>query len=497
MKTAIVLGIVLLAVLCIWALVDLLQTKNAVRRIYPLLGAFRTPLVDIGPKLRQYLFADDWEERPFNRNERGWVKGAATGKDPLQSFGSTYSLSESGNYLFENSMFPSESHELPDAYSPLVIGPDRPRPFVAGSLFNISAMSYGSLNKRAISALSIGASRAGCWHNTGEGGLSPYHQLGGGDVIFQMGTGKFGCRNEDASLNEAKFQALATKVQAVEIKLSQGAKPGKGGILPAEKVTAEIAAIRGVPVGKAVKSPNHHVEISDLSELLDFIARCKGLVEVPVGIKFCLGNPDDATALTVAMAKRDPQDLPDFITVDGGEGGTGAAPPALIDWTGLPVRQALPMMHSLLLRHGLRDRVRLIASGKAVTGAGVCVLMALGADFVNSARGFMLTLGCIQSMRCHSDSCPTGIATHEPWRMRGLVVERGASNVKNYVEAIHHEVAMVCRSLGLTDPRQIRPHHLRFVKSDGTAIPLEQHLDALMDRHGVPAIASSWAYPST
>ncbi len=457
--------------------IDISQTKDTVRRNYPVIGRFRTLFSKLGEFFRQYFFALDREEMPFNRAEREWVNEVCKHGSDVVPFGSTKLMSP-GTPIFANGLFPQldgEHQRLP----PLVIGPDTPHPYAPTSLFNISAMSYGSLSKPAIRALSQGAAMAGCYLNTGEGGVSPYHLEGDCHIVYQLGTAKFGARNDDATLNEEKLRKVCENpnIKMVEIKLSQGAKPGKGGILPAEKVNAEIAEIRGIPEGKAAISPNRHVDASDVETLLDLIAQVRRVSERPTGIKFCVGNTLPIIDLLKAIKARGAASAPDYIVVDGGDGGTGAAPLPLIDNTGLTVRESLPLMDDLLKEHGLRDRIALIASGKLITSADVAWAFCAGADFVNAARGFMFALGCIQALKCDQNTCPTGITTHNPRLQRGLDPTNKAQRVKKYVQSIQKEVEMIAHSCGVNCPRGLSREHLLIIQPSGRSKPFDKVWD--------------------
>jgi glutamate synthase domain-containing protein 2 len=345
-------------------------------------------------------------------------------------------------------------------------------------------MSFGALSKRAVQALSHGAARAGCWLDTGEGGLSPYHLEGGCDIVLQIGTAKYGVRNADGSLSEARLRELAAlpQVRMFELKLGQGAKPGKGGILPAAKVTAEIAAIRGIPAGEDSISPNRHPEIRNTDELLDMLERIRAVTGKPAGIKLVLGDFDWLDELCGRIQQRGERCAPDFITLDGGDGGTGAAPETLLDNMGLPLRESLPVLVDKLAAHGLRERVRVIAAGKLITPAAVAWALCLGADYVNSARGFLFALGCIQALQCNRNTCPTGITTQDPRLQRGLDVELKAERVHHYVRNMLREVEVVAHSCGVAEPRLLQRHHARVVTAHGASV----RLDALFP----PAVAA-------
>jgi glutamate synthase domain-containing protein 2 len=349
---------------------------------------------------------------------------------------------------------------------------------LAPSFFNISGMSYGAISRPAVEALSRGAKEAGVWLNTGEGGLSPFHLEGGCDIVFQIGTAKYGVRDCDGNLSDEKLSEVAAheQVRMFEIKLSQGAKPGKGGILPAEKISDEIARIRGIAKGKDSQSPNRHKEIRSFDDLLDMIVRVRRVTGKPVGIKTVVGSEEVMRDLFDAIVARSEDCAPDFITIDGGEGGTGAAPMPLIDLVGMSVREAIPMVANLRDERGLKSRIRLIASGKLVNPGDVAWALAAGADFITSARGFMFSLGCIQALKCNKNTCPTGITTHDPRFQKGLVVERKYRRVARYAREIIHEVETIAHSVGVSEPRQMRRRHVRLMQSDGRSVPMNEIL---------------------
>jgi glutamate synthase domain-containing protein 2 len=453
--------------------VDIVQRKNAIRHNYPLIGRLRYLLIHLGTFLRQYLFAMDREERPFNRAQRDAIDHASRLRDNTIGFGSTRPLEEEGQILFANAGFASMSEEAKTA-DPVEIGPDCRQPYRAPSFFNISAMSYGAISKPAVLALSNGAAQAGCWLNTGEGGLAPYHLDGGCDIVFQIGTAKYGVRDSKGALDMDLLKKVAghDQVKMIEVKLAQGAKPGKGGILPGGKVTEEIAKIRQIPVGQDSISPNRHPEISNIPELLDFLARIREETGKPTGFKTVVGDPDWLDALCEEMRKR-PDHAPDFITVDSADGGSGAAPQPLADYVGLLVRESLPLTVDALKRAQLRDRVRVIASGKLITASPVAWALAAGADFVNSARGFMFAIGCIQAMRCHLNTCPTGVTTHSKRRQAALDPEEKAVRVANYVNTIREEVGIIAHSCGVPDPRHLERRHIRVTTETGRTVAFD------------------------
>jgi len=469
-----------LGVLTVFAMyiADSTQSKDAVRHNYPVVGRFRELFTRLGEFFRQYFFALDREEMPFNRAERDWIYKSAKGKNNTLPFGSTRNLNLVGTPIFVNCAFPRLDEEASDP-PPVEFGPYTPNPYLASSIINVSAMSYGSLSKPAVQALSRGAGLARCYMNTGEGGLAPYHLEGGCDIVFQMGTAKYGVRNKGGGLDDSKLAAIAEKpqVKMIEVKLAQGAKPGKGGILPAAKVNREIAKIRGIPAGKASISPNRHPEIDNVEELLDFVAHVRAVSKLPTGFKTVLGAYGWLDQLCDAIERRGIETAPDFITLDSGDGGTGAAPMSLMDNVGLPLKQALPMLVHILERRGLRDRIKIIASGKLVTPAEVAWAYCAGADVVNTARGFMFSIGCIQALRCHTNNCPTGVTTHKKNLQGGLDPKSKSQRVASYVEKMRKDVGMIAHSCGAAHARNLKKRHVRIVQDDGISIPLDELLE--------------------
>ena len=411
---------------------------------------------------------------PFNRAERDWINRVSKTGSETTPFGSTRRLTP-GSVIFANGMFPKieGEHEL---HVPKLIGAGARVPYQPKSYFNISAMSYGSLSRPAVRALSYGAAMGGCWLNTGEGGVSPYHLEGKCDIVYQLGTAKFGARNEDGSLNEDKLRAICENpnIKMIELKLSQGAKPGKGGILPAAKVTQEIAKIRGIQAGKSAISPNRHIEASNSEELLDLIAKVREVSGRPTGIKMVIGDAAPLQDFIKAIKKRGAESAPDFITLDSGDGGTGAAPMPLIDNMGLTIRESLPLTVDALNAAGLRERIRIIATGKLVTPAEVAWAFCAGADFVSSARGFMFALGCIQAMKCNKNTCPTGITTHNKRFQRGLNPQNKAVRVSKFIKTMRYEVEMIAHSCGANYPNMLTRDHALVVRPNGRSQPLSE-----------------------
>ncbi|WP_204114999.1 FMN-binding glutamate synthase family protein [Shimia biformata] len=470
----VIFGLIALGVLVMFV-ADRLQTGDAIRRNYPVIGRFRHIFTALGEFFRQYFFAMDREELPFNRAQRDWVNRASAGKSNTIAFGSTRSLEVVGTPIFVNDPFPPLDDEFAST-EPMLIGPGARHPYLAPSFFNISGMSFGAISKPAVIALSRGAAQAGIWLNTGEGGLSPFHLEGGCDLVYQIGTAKFGVRDANGELSDEKLREVAAikAVRMFEIKMSQGAKPGKGGILPGSKVNAEIAAIRGLEVGQDGISPNRHKEIENYDDLLDMIARIREVTGKPVGIKTVVGTEETFREFFETIARRGRDSAPDFITIDGGEGGTGAAPMPLMDLVGMPVREALPLVVNLRDEFGLKERIRMIAGAKLVNPGDVAWALAAGADFVVSARGFMFALGCIQALKCNKNTCPTGITTHDPSLQKGLVASVKEKRVANYAKAIIKEVETIAHSVGVSEPRQMRRRHVRLVQPNGRSVPMNK-----------------------
>ena len=470
-----ILLVLLLISIAVLYVVDRCQTSQAIRRNYPVIGRFRYLFEHLGEFFRQYFFAMDREELPFNRAQRSWCYRAAKNVDNTTAFGSTRDLRRQGAIFFVNCPYPtlSEHAVLPKQ---VTIGEACAKPYLASSIINISGMSYGAISKPAVTALSNGARMAGCWLNTGEGGLSPYHLDGGADIVFQIGTAKNGVRDLDGNLSEDKLREVAAheQVRMFELKLSQGAKPGKGGILPGEKVTQEIAQIRNVRVGEDAISPNRHPDIDNNEELLDMIGRIRSITGKPVGFKCVLGAYGWLDSLFDEIHRRGVDSAPDFITLDSADGGTGAAPLSLIDDMGLPLRESLPMLVDKLIEYDLRDRIKVVASGKLITPTEVAWALCIGADFIVSARGFMFALGCIQALQCNKNTCPTGITTHNLKLQRGLVPEDKAQRVANYCRNLQYEVGIIAHSCGVPSPRSLQRFHARMVMDNGKSIPLNE-----------------------
>ena len=450
---------------------DLRQTRHAILRNYPVIGHLRFLFEFIRPEIRQYFIESDSEAAPFSRAQRSLVYQRAKGQPDNQPFGTHLDVGKQGYEWINHSMSPTQlaTHDFriwiggrPDTSGASPAAPERPctQPYQA-SVFNISALSFGSLSANAILALNKGAQMGGFAHDTGEGSISTHHRANGGDLIWEIGSGYFGCRNDDGSFNADRFaaNALDPQVKLIEIKMSQGAKPGHGGILPGPKVTAEIAAARGVPVGKDCISPSSHSAFTTPVEMMHFIAQLRQLSGgKPVGFKLCIGHPWEWFAIVKAMLAT--QITPDFIVVDGAEGGTGAAPVEFSDHVGAPLQEGLQLVHNTLIGVNLRSRVSIGAAGKVVSAFDLVRLMALGADWCNAGRGFMMALGCIQAQSCHTGKCPTGVTTQDPQRQQALVVPDKAERVRNFHHSTLHALQELVQAAGLQHPSEFSAHHI-------------------------------------
>lgn len=446
---------------------DVRQTRHAILRNYPVIGHIRFMLEYVRPEVRQYFIESDSEAAPFSRAQRSLVYQRAKGEPDNRPFGTHLDVGAQGYEWVNHSMAPTHlaSHDFrvwiggsPDAPSPSVSPCTQP---YHASVFNISAMSFGALSANAVLALNKGAQLGGFAHDTGEGSISQHHRVHGGDLIWEIGSGYFGCRNDDGSFSPERFAANAQdpQVKMIELKLSQGAKPGHGGVLPAAKVTIEIAAARGVPVGKDCISPSRHSAFSNPVEMMQFIARLRELSGgKPTGFKFCLGHPWEWFAIVKAMLVTGI--TPDFIVVDGAEGGTGAAPVEFSDHVGAPLQEGLLLVHNTLVGVNLRERVRIGCAGKVITAFDIARMMALGADWCNAGRGFMMALGCIQAQSCHTGHCPTGVTTQDAQRQQALVVPDKASRVAQFHRSTLHALQELVQAAGLQHPKDITAHHI-------------------------------------
>lgn len=437
---------------------DCFQTSHAILRTYPLLGHGRFLAERIRPEIQQYFVESETNGKPFSRETRATVYSRAKGQEDKLPFGTQLDVYADGHEFLTHSLFPEA---VPITEPRVLVGSAACLQPYAASLLNISAMSYGALSDAAVTALSRGAAAGGFAHNTGEGGVSPYHLAGGADLIWQIGTGYFGCRTLDGRFDPDRFstQAAAPTVKMIEIKLSQGAKPAHGGILPAAKLTVEIAGIRGVEVGQDVISPSSHSAFHSPEGLLGFIAQLRELSGgKPVGFKLCVGDRSEVADLVAAMVSTGI--VPDFITVDGAEGGTGAAPPELSDYVGMPLREGLDVVNRALIDAGVRDDIRLIAAGKIATGFDMARCFALGADLCYSARAMMLSLGCIQARRCHTNECPVGVATQDPARSKALVVPDKAKRVEYFHRATVENFLELVGAAGCQNPSELALRHI-------------------------------------
>jgi len=457
-------------ILLIFALRDIFQKKHTIQHNFPLLGHFRYMIEQIGPELRQYIVANNREELPFNRRQRSWIYASAKKENNYQGFGSDQDMNEAGFVFIKPAMLPyklplTHPHHAANGKNPnhytipsaKVIGAyhNRKRPYRPHSVVNVSAMSYGSLSARAIESLNKGSLQFGNYHNTGEGGLSPYHRFGA-DVVFNMGTSYFGVRDHEGNFVMEKLVKMTQNnpfVRMIELKLSQGAKPGKGGVLPGSKITAEIAEIRQVPMGKDVVSPPYHSMFSDIRGMVDFIEQMAEATGLPVGIKAAIGKTDmweQLADLMVATGKG-----PDFITIDGGEGGTGAAPPSFADHVALPLVYGFSTVYKIFQARNLTDKITFIASGKLGLPAQAIMAFSMGADIINVAREAMMSIGCIQAQACHTNHCPTGITTNNKWLEAGLDPTLKSERFHNYMKTLAKEIIEITNAAGYEHPCQL------------------------------------------
>jgi glutamate synthase domain-containing protein 2 len=475
---------------------DFFQPRHTLRRNYPLIARIRWLFEDLRPYLRSYIVESDLDGRPFNHDQRALIYARAKGELDAHPFGTELDVYSDEYEWLAHSIAPNAA--APDQWRVKVGGPQCAKPYDA-SLLNISAMSFGSLSAAAVLALNKGAAAGGFYHDTGEGGLSRYHREHGGDLVWEIGSGYFGCNDGKGVFDPARFsdKVQTDQVRMIEIKLSQGAKPGHGGVLPAAKVTAEIAETRGVPMGVDCISPAAHSTFSTPIELVEWAARLRDLAGgKPVGIKLCVGQPHELFAVMKAM--RETGVRLDYIVIDGAEGGTGAAPVELSNSVGMPLREGLIMARDALVGCSLKTDVRLAAAGKIHSGAGMAMAMGLGADWCNAARGFMFALGCVQSMRCHTDTCPTGVTTQDPTRQRGLVVEDKAARVASFHRHTLMGLREIVVAMGLDDPWSIRPNDIRERVSSALARSMDRIHPGLEDGEllaepGATPYALAWA----
>lgn len=482
--------------LTLLGLYDLIQTRHTLWRNFPILGRLRWIAEAMRPFFRAYAVESETEGRPFNHEERAMVYRRAKNVSSVEPFGSHLDIDSPPYEWLSHSV--AAIHPEDDNPRVLIGAPGTAQPYSA-SVFNISAMSFGSLGAHAIEALNRGAAKGGFYHDSGEGGVSRYHKAGGGDLVWELGSGYFGCRAPDGRFDPVQFKETASldQVKMIEIKLSQGAKPGHGGVLPGAKVTPEIAEARGIPVGQTCYSPPHHTAFSSPKGLLDFIDQLRDLSGgKPVGFKLCIGNRWEFLAICKAMVETGQR--ADFIVIDGAEGGTGAAPAEFLDHVGTPLRQGLVFARNALIGCGLKQDIRLAASGKQISAFNMAASMALGADWINTARGFMFSLGCIQSLHCHKNTCPTGIATSDPGRQRGLVISDKAERVYHFHKNTIAALMEVVGAAGCQHPSELTPRHIMHRVTEDTALPAHRAYrllepGILLDRPEQTHLGIEWA----
>lgn len=474
---------------------DKIQTKHSILRNYPILGHIRYFVEYIRPEIRQYLLESDNEEAPFSRAQRSVVYQRSKNETDVMPFGTKINVMLPAHEWISHSMQPSI---IDSADFRIVVGKDSKQPYNM-SVMNISAMSFGSLSANAIRALNLGAKMGNFAQDTGEGSVSPYHRENGGDLIWEIGSGYFGCRNPDGTFSAERFAKTANEpqIKMIEIKLSQGAKPGHGGVLPAAKVTKEISETRGVPMGEDCVSPSSHSAFSTPLEFVKFIDYLKQLSNgKPVGFKFCVGHPWEWFAICKAMMELNI--YPDFIVVDGAEGGTGAAPMEFADHIGTPLQEGLLLVHNTLVGLGIRDKIKIGASGKVITAFDMARLFALGADWANLARGYLFTLGCVQALSCSTGNCPTGIATQDPERQKALVVPEKAKRVNNFHHNTLHALKEVLQAAGVKHPDELKAHHIMKRVSANEVVLLSSLLHFLEPNvllggeYNLPAFQTWW-----
>lgn len=458
------LGVAAFGALTLLGIYDVLQDSHAILRNYPVIGHMRFMFEGIRPEIRQYLIESDQDEEPFSRDKRSIVYQRAKGVEDKRPFGTRERVYDSGYEWITHSAAPK--HIKDHDFRVTIGGPDCRKPYSA-SIYNISAMSFGALSSNAILALNTGAKKGGFAHDTGEGGISRYHREGGGDIIYEIGSGYFGCRTADGRFDVEKFreQAADPQVKMIELKLSQGAKPGHGGVLPASKISPEIAEARGVPMGQDCVSPSAHPEFSTPLEMMAFIKTLRDNADgKPVGFKLCIGHRREFMCMVKAMLETGV--VPDFIVIDGKEGGTGAAPLEFANHMGMPLVEGLVFAHNTLRGAGLRDRLKIGASAKLVTSFDIAKALALGADWANSARGFMFSIGCIQAQACHTNRCPVGVATQDKLRQRALNVPEKSERVYRFHNNTLKALAEMTGAAGLSHPGDFLPHHLLMRERD-------------------------------
>jgi glutamate synthase domain-containing protein 2 len=481
-------------------LYDWFQTRFSITRNFPVAGRIRWIFYDLRPYLRAYIVEDDLHGTPYSFEARNLIHARARGETDTHPFGTERDTDGATYHWVMHSIAPERD---PDESPRVLVGNEQTRQPYSASILNISAMSFGALSANAIQALNLGAKQGGFYHDTGEGGLSDHHLAHGGDIVWELGSGYFGARDREGHFDPDMFadKASSEVVRMTEIKLSQGAKPGHGGLLPGAKVTNEIARIRNVPAHEDCLSPRGHSTFSTPLELMEFAARMRDLSGgKPVGLKLCIGQPHEPFALVKAM--RETGIYPDFIVVDGGEGGTGAAPLELSDWVGMPLSEGLVLMRNALVGAGVKDKVRLAASGKVYSGMGLAMNLAQGADWCNAARAFMMSVGCIQSQRCHLGTCPTGVATQDPWRQRGLVPEVQGERAARFHAKTLSALSEIVAATGLKHPRDLQPHHIMHRAGPEKAVTMDRiHTflpeGILLEEPGETIYADWWAAART
>jgi len=472
----------ILIIFLIVLLYDLFQKEHAIIRNFPIVGHFRYWIETIGPEIRQYIVANDKEEMPFNRSERSWIYATAKQEKNTFGLGTTEQLYEVGYPIIKHSTFPFHSKEknknsLIPCKKIIGISNNRKNPYQPKSIINISAMSFGSLGENAITSLNQGAQKANCFHNTGEGGVSPYHNTGA-DIVWQLGTGYFGARNDDGSFSIDKFKKTVqnnSNIKMIEVKLSQGAKPGKGGILPKQKVTPEIAKIRGIPEYTACISPNTHSAFSTEDELIDFIELLAKESGLPIGIKSAIGKIDFWEKFANKIKTRGKG--PDFISIDGGEGGTGAAPLAFTDHVSLPFKVGFKRVYTIFKKYNLTDKIAWIGSAKLGFPDRAIIAFSMGCDMISVARETMLSIGCIQAQKCHTGHCPTGVATQKKWLQRGLNIKDKSERCAQYIIGFRKELLELTHASGYEHPSEFTGQDIEISTGVNKFIPLDDVLE--------------------
>jgi glutamate synthase domain-containing protein 2 len=459
-------ALILIAFITVY-IIDRTQTKHTIRRNYPVFGRFRWFAEEAGVFIREYFINDERKQDPFSAHDRRYVYASSKNQTRTKAFGTTLEKKDN-DFSFVHSQFPYIGNS--NYPTEIIFGEDTENPYKTKSRVNVSGMSFGALSANAVLALSKGMKEAGGWLNTGEGGISSYHRKGGADLVFQIGTAKFNVSNNDLTLNEEKLSLVASdpQIKMIELKLSQGAKPGKGGILPASKVNKEIAEARGQEIGTDSISPNRHVEADTLNNLLELIYKTKKYSKKPTGIKLCLGSPEQLDILLKSISEKinisidDSQNyIPSFITIDSSDGGTGASPSAFLDHMGMHIKESLPLLSEKLIKYNLRDKIKIIASGKLITPANMAWAFAMGADVVVTGRGFLFAQGCIQARKCNTNNCPTGITSHQKKYTKGLVPSVKSKRVANYHRNLTKDLIDIAHACGVESVEFLNSSHIR------------------------------------